>query len=319
MTLDVLTWHVHGAYMGALARVPVRWTLPVAPGRLGYGGRSRTATWPDNVVEVPIEELPSRSFDVVVYQHHLHHAVDRITVLTAAQREVPAVFVEHDPPRASPTDTVHPITDPTTTVVHVTPFNALMWDTRAPSVVIDHGVDVPAAVASLERPMGIAVVNDLAGRGRRLGLDVYLDARRHLPLTLIGMGACELGGLGEVSPADVVPTVAAHRFLFSPIRYTSLGLGILEAMAAGVPVVGLATTELATVVHDGVEGFVSTDPAVLWRAGRRLLDDHRLALEMGAAARAATARRFGIDRFVAEWHELLQTLATGRRVARENP
>jgi hypothetical protein len=314
VTLEVLTWHVHGAYMGALARVPVRWTLPVAPGRVGYGGRSRTAAWPDNVVEVPVDELPTRSFDVVVYQHHLHHAVDRFTVLTPEQRSAPAVFIEHDPPRAAPTDTVHPVTEPATTVVHVTAFNALMWDTRAPSVVIDHGVDVPVEPARLERPAGIAVINDLAGRGRRLGLDVFLEARRHLPLTLIGMGAEELGGQGEVGPADVVPTVAAHRFLFSPIRYTSLGLGILEAMAAGVPVVGLATTELVTVVHDGVEGFVNTAPAALWHAGRRLLDDRPLALAMGAAARDVAASRFGMARFVSEWLELLTAVAAERRV-----
>jgi hypothetical protein len=314
VTLDVLTWPVHGAYMGALARVPVRWTVPTAPGRLGYGGRSRTTCWPDNVVEVPAAELPGRHFDVVVYQHHLHHQVDRLTALTAEQRAVPAVFVEHDPPRQSPTDTVHPVTAPGTVVVHVTPFNALMWDTRVPSVVIDHGVALPVDTGSLARPVGIAVINDLATRGRRLGLDVYLDLREQVPVTLIGMGATELGGLGEVAPDAVGPTVAEHRFLLSPIRYTSLGLGILEAMAAGVPVVGLATTELVTVVRDGVEGFVHTDVGVLVTAARRLIDDRDLALQMGAAARARAASRFGIDRFASEWHELLCRVADGRPV-----
>jgi hypothetical protein len=311
VTVEVLTWHVHGAYMGALARVPVRWTVPVAAGRPGYGGRSRTVVWPPNVVEVPIEELPARCFDVVVYQHHLHYTADRWTVLTPAQRDAPSIFVEHDPPRASPTDTVHPVTDPSTVVVHVTPFNALMWDTRAPSVVIDHGVDVPAQPADLGRPIGIAVINDLVGRGRRLGLDIYLRAREELPLTLIGMGAEQLGGRGEVAPADVVGVVGEHRFLFSPIRYTSLGLGILEAMAAGVPVVGLATSELATVVHDGVEGFVDTDLDRVVAAGRRLIADHELARAMGAAARATVSTRFGLRRFVDDWYRLLRAMAGG--------
>jgi len=314
VTLDVLTWHVHGAYMGALARVPVRWTLPVAPGRFGYGGRSRTTEWPPNVVEVPLEELPERTFDVVVYQHHRHHDVDRLTVLTPEQRAVPAIFLEHDPPRAIPTDTVHPVTEPGATVVHVTPFNALMWDTRVPHVVIDHGVDVPPWTAGLERPLGIAVINDLAVRGRRLGWDVFERVRTELPVTLIGMGADELGGLGEVAPHDVAPTVGEHRFLLSPIRYTSLGLGTLEAMAAGVPVVGLATTELATVVHDGVEGFVHTDLRSVIAGGRRLLADRELALAMGAAARAMASTRFAMSRFVAEWNELLCSVAAGEPI-----
>lgn len=188
------------------------------------------------------------------------------------------------------------------------------WDTRVPSVVIDHGVEVPAWTAGLERPVGIAVVNDLASRGRRLGRDVFEQVRAELPVDLIGMGSDELGGCGEVAPHDVASTVAGHRFLLSPIRYTSLGLGTLEAMAAGVPVVGLATTELATVVHDGVEGYVDTDIRKVIAGGRRLLADRDLALAMGAAARAAATSRFGLDRFVDDWHAVLRTVAAGERV-----
>lgn len=313
MTLDVLTWPVHGAYMRSLSRVPVRWHVPVAPARLGYGGRG--AGWSDDVVEVSLEELPERAFDVVLYQHHQHYATDRWTVLTDAQRAVPAVVLEHDPPRLSPTETVHPVTEPGVTVVHVTPFNALMWDTRVPSVVIDHGVEVPPETGSLARPAGIVVINDLATRGRRLGSDVFMRARREMALELIGMGAEELGGAGEVDPLEVMSVVAEHRFLFSPIRFTSLGLGILEAMAAAVPVVGLATTELPTVVRDGVDGFIDTDLARIVRDGRRLLADRELALEMGARARERVAVRFGLERFVRDWTELLTEVAQGRRVA----
>lgn len=313
MTLDVLTWPVHGAYMRSLSHVPVRWHVPVAPGRLGYGGRG--AGWSDGVVEVPIVELPDRNFDVIVYQHHQHYLTDRWTVLSDWQRTTPAIVLEHDPPRMSPTDTVHPVTDPGFTVVHVTPFNALMWDTRVPFVVIDHGVEVPERVGSLAREQGIVVINDLATRGRRLGWDVFVEARRQLPLELIGMGATEVGGAGEVDPLAVVDLVAEHRFLFSPIRFTSLGLGILEAMAAGVPVVGLATTELPTVVRDGIDGFIDTDLDRLVQNGRRLLSDRELAVEMGARARERVAGRFGLDRFVRDWTHLLDEVAQGRPVA----
>ena len=99
------------------------------------------------------------------------------------------------------------------------------------------------------------------------------SARQLLPLDLIGMGADELGGLGEVPPGDVAATISGYRFMFSPIRHTSLGLGILEAMAAGVPVIGLATSELATVVSNGVNGFVHTDVEQVYDGGVELLDD----------------------------------------------
>jgi glycosyltransferase involved in cell wall biosynthesis len=109
---------------------------------------------------------------------------------------------------------------------------------------------------------------------------------------------------------DVSAVVGSYRFLFSPIRYTSLGLGILEAMAVGVPVVGLATTELATVVTNGREGFVHTDLEAVIADGRRLLDDRRLAHELGANARRVVERRFSLARFRREWAALLARLAS---------
>jgi hypothetical protein len=309
--LDVLTWHVHGSYLLSLAAVPVRWWLPTAPDRFGYGGRGATFRWPSNVVEVPIEEVPDLDVDAVVYQHRSHYEHDRFDVLGDRQRAAPALFIEHDPPREVPTDTRHPVDDGRTVVVHVTHFNHLMWDTRNPSVVVEHGVAVPGRLGSLERRAGITVINDLRERGRRLGHDVFEHVRRQVPVDLIGSGAAELGGRGEVAPHEVVDTVSAYRFLFSPIRYTSLGLGILEAMAAGVPVVGLATTELATVIRNGHDGFVHTDVDRIVTDARRLLDDRDLALELGAQARATVCDRFSLDRFVADWTRLLERVAHG--------
>lgn len=305
--LNVLTWHVHGSYLQSLVRVPVRWYLPYEAGRSGYGGRSAGFNWPSNVVQVPVEELSDHHFDVVVFQHLDHFQCDRLDVLTPAQRAAPAIYVEHDPPRASPTDSVHPIDDGRTTVVHVTHYNRLMWDTLNPSIVIEHGVSLPPERATLERRTGIVVINHLARRGRRLGLDVFRLARQRLPLDLIGMGAEELDGLGEVTPTEVVGVVSAYRFQFSPIRHTSLGLGILEAMAAGVPIIGLATSELANVVANGVHGFVHTDLEQVFTAAEELLNDQAMALELGANARRLAASRFGLDRFVDEWEAVLKT------------
>jgi Glycosyl transferases group 1 len=318
--LDVLTWHVHGSYLLSLSRAPVRWILPVDHGRFGYSGRTAGFPWPENVVEIPVTELRDRRFDVVVYQHREHYERDRETVLTTTQRHAPAVFVEHDPPRVSPTDTVHPVADGRTVVVHVTHFNRLMWDTRNPTTVIEHGVEVPPLRGSLRNRAGIVVINGLRERGRRLGLDVFEEVRRRMPLDLIGMDAEALGGY-DVEPTRVTEVVGPYRFLFSPIRYTSLGLGILEAMATGVPVVGLATTELATVVRNGHEGFIHTDVDELVRAGHRLLQDRCLALELGANARRLVTRRFGIDRFAREWGELLEACARGElgRTGRGEP
>ena len=76
--------------------------------------------------------------------------------------------------------------------------------------------------------------------------------------------------------------MADYRFYFHPVRYTSLGLSLCEAMTVGVPVVGLATTELPTVIDDGVNGVIDTDPDRLVDAMRALLDDPALARRLGA-------------------------------------
>jgi Glycosyl transferases group 1 len=316
--LDVLTWHVHGAYLLSLSRAPVRWFLPVDHGRFGYSGRTTGFPWPQNVVEIPLSELRDRRFDVVVYQHREHYERDRLEVLSTAQRDAPAVFIEHDPPRLSPTDTVHPVADGRTVVVHVTHFNRLMWETRNPTTVIEHGVDVPPWTGSLRNPAGIVVINELRKRGRRLGLDVFEELRLRMPLELIGMDAESLGG-HEVGPSAVTATVGAYRFLFSPIRYTSLGLGIVESMATGVPVVGLATTELATIVRNGHEGFIHTDLDQIVDFGHRLLEDRCLALELGANARRLVLHRFGLGRFARQWADLLEARARSETARSGSP
>lgn len=313
--MRILTWHVHGNYLWYLSHVPHDIFLPVKPRRPpGYGGRGATFTWPDNVHEVAAEDVRDLRLDCVLTQSHDNWLVDRHQILSPAQLRLPAVHVEHDPPRGSPTDTRHPVDDPDVLLVHVTHFNDLMWDSgRTPTRVVEHGVVVPEGVrytGELER--GIVVVNGLRRRGRRLGADIFERARRELPLDLVGMSSGELGGLGEIPPPELAAFVARYRFFLHPIRYTSLGLAACEAMMLGLPVVALATTEMATVVDNGVSGWVDTDVGRLIGHMRDLLADPGAARRLGEGARRTARRRFSIDRFVADWDAAFRTVAGER-------
>ena len=309
--LRILTWHVHGNYLWYLSHVPHDIFLPVKPGRPeGYGGRGQTFPWPDNVHEVPAEDVRALELDCVLTQSHRNWSVDREELLSPAQLALPAVHLEHDPPRQSPTDTRHPVEDPNVLLVHVTPFNALMWDNGAvPTAVVEHGVALPGDVrwtGEIER--GLVVVNHLGRRGRRLGADVFDAVRRRVPLDLVGMGSEDLGGLGEVKPPHLPAFAARYRFLFNPIRWTSLGLAVCEAMMAGVPVIGLATTEMATAVENGVSGWVDTDVDRLVDHMRRLLADPAEARRLSEGARHAARARFSIDRFARDWDETFRSV-----------
>jgi hypothetical protein len=310
--LRVLTWHVHGSYLYYLTQAPHDFYLPVKPGRPeGYGGRNGNFDWGDQVHEVPADELQRMQFDVVLFQSQRNFMVDQFEVLSPAQRQLPRVYLEHDPPRESPTDTCHTVDDPSVLLVHVTPFNALMWNSgRTPICVIDHGVSVSAShryTGELER--GVVVVNNLARRGRRLGHDVFERARGEVPLDLAGMGSRELGGMGDLPLAALHGQLGRYRFFFNPIRYTSLGLAVCEAMMIGLPVLGLATTEMSAAIQNGVNGFVDTDVNRLVAHMRRLLADPDEARALGEGARRTAAERFGIRRFIADWTDAFEQVA----------
>lgn len=80
-------------------------------------------------------------------------------------------------------------------------------------------------------------------------------------------------------------------------------------MTIGMPIVGLAATELATVIRNGENGFIHTDPAALTDAMRALLRDPAEARRLGDGARRTALERFGIGRFVDDWHRTLLQVA----------
>jgi hypothetical protein len=310
----ILTWHVHGAYLYYLSQTGHEISVPVRPGRPeGYVGRRGNFPFPDTLREVPADAVRRLDFDLVLFQARAHYERDRHELLSPAQQRLPRVYLEHDPPREHPTDARHWVDDPDTLLVHVTPFNALMWDSgRAPVRVVEHGVAVPAGVRYTgEIAKGIAVVNNLARRGRRLGADLFEAWRREVPLDLAGINSEEAGGLGDVPHYRLAAFEARYRFFLNPIRYTSLGLALCEAMMLGMPVVALATTEVATAIEPGLSGFVDTDPARLVGPMRELLADPGLARRIGREARRRALERFSIDRFVRDWNAVFAE-ATGR-------
>ncbi|MGD9946162.1 MAG: glycosyltransferase family 4 protein [Burkholderiaceae bacterium] len=299
--------------MHCLSHAPHEFYLVTRPGHPpGHAGRVGALPWRDNVHEVPESEVADGEFDCVLFQSYRHFVEDAPRVLSAAQRRLPTLYVEHDPPQQHPTGTLHPAGQRGIHLIHVTPFNALMWDNgEAEVTVIEHGVPLPEApLYSGARAKGIVVVNNLRSRGRRLGCDLFEQMRRELPLQLVGMDSESLGGAGEIANDQLSAYIAQFRFFFNPIRYTSLGLAMLEAMAAGMPIVAFATTEVPMVIRDGVNGYADTRPRQLEQAMRTLLDEPALARRLGEAARQTVSQRFSLQRFARDWDGVLRTAAS---------
>ena len=314
--LNILTWHIHGTYLNNLCQVPHNWYLPVREGRpVGYGGKGATFHWPEWVHEVPVEEVRHLPLDLVLYQSLQNYTEDQYEILSRCQQRLPRVYLEHNVPRPHAVATEHPVNDPDVLLVHVTHYNRLMWDTgRTPTVVVEHGVSVPANVQYTgELECGVVVANGMQKRPRITGLDLVLDVRRRVPLELIGMGTEELGGLGDIPFVNLHAIEARYRFYWHPIRYTSLGLAMLEAMMVGLPVLCFAVTEHPRVIQDGVTGFISSNLEELVDKMHILLRDPKLAAEIGRRGQQVARERYNLQRFVRDWDQVLRQVAGAPR------
>jgi glycosyltransferase involved in cell wall biosynthesis len=114
--------------------------------------------------------------------------------------------------------------------------------------------------------------------------------------------------VGDLPHERLLTEVARRRLYLHPVRWTSLGLSLLEAMHLGMPVVALATTEVVEAVP-AAAGALSTRVGVLVEAARELAADPEAARAAGKAARAWVTRRYGLGRFLADWDRLLEEVA----------
>jgi hypothetical protein len=310
----ILLWHVHGAWTTAFVSGGHDYVVPVLPDRGPDGvGIARTYDWPaDSVTELPPEALRDEHFDLVLLQrpHELEHLAED-WLGRRPGRDLPAVYVEHNAPQGRIAEMRHPAADRDDLVlVHVTHFNSLFWDAGSTRTrVIEHGIVDPGERYSGELARGAAVINEARRRARVTGTDLLERFGEAAPVDLFGIDAGSLGGIGDLPQDAMHSELARRRVYVHPIRWTSLGLSLLEAMHLGMPVVALGTTE----VHEAVPpsaGVVSTKVDVLVEAMRRLVRDREEAAERGRAARAAALERYGLARFLESWDELVEEVAS---------
>ncbi len=79
-------------------------------------------------------------------------------------------------------------------------------------------------------------------------------------------------------------------------------------MSVGVPVVGLATTEMVEAIENGRSGFVTTRPHDAREYMKFLLHNPAAARRLGEGARMTVRQRYSIQRFVRDWHNLIMSV-----------
>jgi hypothetical protein len=307
--MRILIWHVHGAWTTSFVHGDHDYLVPVLPDRGPDGrGRARTYDWPEAAVELSPQELAEADVDVVVLQRPEElELAERWLGGRRPGRDLPAVYVEHNAPQGRIADMRHPVAGRTDlTLVHVTHFNRLFWDAGdTPTRVIEHGVVDPGPLYSGELERSAVVVNEPVRRARVTGTDLLPRLGEPMPIDVFGIGAEEIGGVGDLAQRRLHEEMARRRVYLHPVRWTSLGLSLIEAMHMAMPVVALATTEVCEAVPPEA-GVVSNRLEVLAEALETLAADPDRARRMGEAARRAALERFALGRFLADWDTLLE-------------
>jgi hypothetical protein len=319
--LRILVWHVHGSWLDAFVQGEHEYLLPVLPEGGAWGGGRAGRNWPLSVREVPVAELARTDVDVVVLQRPEELELTTDWLRRRPGRDVPAVYVEHNTPRGDVPDAVHPVAGRQDIwLVHVTHFNELMWDSgTTPTTVIEHGVVDPGELYTGELSRAAVVINEPVRRWRVTGTDLLPRLAEGAELDVFGMGLDRLNemlhigehrlfAIGDLPTKRLHEAMARRRVYLHPLRWTSLGLSLIEAMHLGMPVVAVATTEAVRAIPPEA-GIVSTRIDDLSDALRELTNDLAMARQMGKYAREFAMTHYGLGTFLRRWDDLLLHLA----------
>jgi N-acetyl-alpha-D-glucosaminyl L-malate synthase BshA len=157
-------------------------------------------------------------------------------------------------------------------------------------------------------------------------VEVFARVRREMTarLLLVGDGvqrreadeaARKLGVKDDViflgAQDNVLPILSAADLFLLPSEKESFGLGALEAMACGVPVISSDVGGLPEVVSHGETGFLAPVGDVDAMAGYalRLLGDEAALQRMGEAARLRVERDFDSTLIVPQYEEFYTEIA----------
>jgi|SRR5215472_9715892 len=211
-------------------------------------------------------------------------------------------------------------------------------------VTVLNGVDVNSFACSsmweARQKLGLEGKETLVGVASRLapkkGLDIMIEAFQQIHefhprarLVLLGEGTSQIElerqaqstGLGDRIyfagfRKNVQELLAAFDIIAQPSISEGLSLAILEAMAAGKPIVACDIPGNREIITSGINGILvrPSDPHALAVALRSLLENSSYAHKLGKTAQVDCRNRFSQDRMVRQTLSLYAALLLGHPI-----
>ena len=116
--------------------------------------------------------------------------------------------------------------------------------------------------------------------------------------------------MGWLSNKELQSIAAESRFGIFPSRIESFGLSVVEAMAAGLPVIAARGGAVAENIEEGLTGRLVpvNDPDALTEAILSLLEDQQSAENRAKAAKGAARDKFSWEKTADRMLELYQSI-----------
>ncbi|XVJ64366.1 MAG: glycosyltransferase [Sphingopyxis sp.] len=212
------------------------------------------------------------------------------------------------------------------------------WGARRRTHLIRNGIDVGAyaaaptvAIPGLARREGEVVIGTVAGLRKVKDLPRLVRAAATLPahvrLAIVGEGP-ERGVIAaEAAACGIADRLTLPGFMAEPARWIGhfdvlalssrseqAPIAVIEAMAAGLPVVSPDVGDVAAMVAPENRRLIAADEAGFRGALAELAGDAALRAAVGAANRRVAAERFDETTMVAAYENLYGRALDGRRL-----
>lgn len=202
------------------------------------------------------------------------------------------------------------------------------WKAGARTHLIRNGIDVAAyargpdvPIPGFERRPGEVVIGTVAGLRKVKDLPRLVRAVAALPphvrLAIVGEGPERAAIAAEAAACGMADRLVMPGFMARPacwighfdlLALSSLSeqapISVIEAMAAGLPVVSPAVGDVAAMVADENRPFIAAGETAFRAALTRMTGDAALRTAIGAANRRAATERFDESVMVAAYEKL---------------